>query len=53
MLEKYLQKNKTGELMEENFDKNKIIEYLFDPTVSSILAELEMVVKTLIIFQKH
>ena len=27
--------------MEENFDKNKIIEYLFDPTVSSILAELE------------
>ena len=27
--------------MEENFDKNKIIEYLFDPTVSAILSELE------------
>lgn len=41
MLERYLQKNKAGELMEENFNKNKIIEYLFDPTVSAILSELE------------
>lgn len=27
--------------MEDTFDREKIIEYLFDPTVSSILTELE------------
>ena len=27
--------------MEDSFDREKIIEYLFDPIVSSILAELE------------
>ena len=27
--------------MEDTFDREKIIEYLFDPTVSSILSELE------------
>ena len=27
--------------MVDSFDREKIIEYLFDPTVSSILAELE------------
>ncbi len=41
MQEKFLVKNKIGDVMTDSFDREKIIEYLFDPVVSSILSELE------------
>jgi len=41
ILEKLLHLNKGGELLRNDYDRDKVVECMFDPVTASLIAELE------------